>query len=182
MAKNGFSSKGFTIKVISIMVIPIALMTQIPGPSGQPVIRLNDLNPLSGISISSSLVRIKRQMNAYYVSVKQFLTGQKVTGRETVIVYRIKDEHGNWLYSSEKPQSGHYESVDVTDRSTPLSVPDSELSEVLAENARKEKTDKTQASGLPLTTLPLSQVGKMVDEIKAHDQKMRDRSAELDGI
>lgn len=121
-------------------------------------------------------------MNEYYVSAKQFLTGQKVTGVEKVIVYRVKDAQGNWQYSSNKPASGSYELVDVTDRSTRLPAPDSELSEVLAANDAKEKAKKTGATGLPLTTVPLSQVGKMVEDIKGVDQKMRDRNGELDGI
>ncbi len=175
MAKKGFSTARLSFKIGLLLIVPVFLMTQLPGPTGKPVLDMNSFNPVKWIS--QAAFSIKRQTAIRYISIKQWLNNERVTGRATVVVYRSKDKYGNWQYSQTAPAGVNAEQVKVTDRSIRMPKPSDKLSDILAVNDKKP--EKTKASSAFSMSLPIDKVQGLVKDTQNIQKTLEDREAKM---
>ncbi len=174
MSKKGFSAKRLAFKLSMLLIIPLVLLTQLPGPTGQPVLSLADLTP--ALEVESFSSKFLRQSNETWVSFNQWLLGETVTGREARIAYRYRDARGQWVYTDTPPTSLPVEAVDITDRSMQLAEPDAKLSRTLASQKAKPST-KVTSSEVPFNTTLIKNV---LSEAKNTQESINTRHSALD--
>ncbi len=179
MAKNGFSPARLVIKMCVVLVIPVVLMSILPGPSGKPILNVKSVNPTQ--MGNDALTSTESAVTRAWVSVKQLLSNQKVTGREKVMVYRWQDKRGNLQFSQRPPIPGvAFDYIEIKDKSLSMPKPDDHLTEVLdSYQASKNKTsnDSTNTREVPSTAIQNSgSVKKLINDAQNVQTMLDDRA------
>ncbi|CAA0116772.1 Uncharacterised protein [BD1-7 clade bacterium] len=178
MAKKGFSPIRLVIKVCIVLIIPLVLMSTLPGPSGEPVINMNTINP---VSLGKDAVTTSQSwLTRAWVSMKQWWNNDTITGRQKVMVYRWQDKHGNLQFSQRHPGPGiNAELVEITDRSLSMPKPDQKLSKILNSYQEQKNGDAkeqtTSRSANPLT-LDGASTKKLINDAKQVQTLMNKRA------
>lgn len=178
MSKKGFSPTRLILKACIPFAVALVILSQIPGPAGKPAISLADLNPLS--LISALYKDAEKAITTAWYTANQWISGEEVTGKRQVFVYRYRDSRGILQFSQTPPtHTDQYEKVEIVDNAFVMSAPDEKLTNILEENLQKREGKSSAAQNQPTFSAAPEKVQKMMQDIKKIQTNQEEKEKQL---